>query len=187
MKQETKTVYRIYWVWQFEEEEQWLNQMAAEGWVLEQASIGRYRFARCQPGEYILRLEILNKWPGSAESMDYIRFIESTGAEYIGSLKRWVYFRKKAEEGEFALFSDLSSRVRHIDRVLTLLGLLMLVLALNLLNMLRHLPWLDLAADWAVVLVCAALLAAMLLWLCRGFHKLWKVRKKLQAERSLRE
>lgn len=187
MAQEKKTVSRLYWVWQFEEEEAWLNEMAAEGWVLEKAGLGRYVFARCRPGEYILRLEILDKWPKSKESQDYIRFIESTGAECIGSLKRWVYFRKKAEEGEFALFSDLNSRVRHIDRVLTLVGLLAVVMALNILNMLRHVPELYSTGDWLTVVLCILVLAAAELWLLGGFHKMWKARKKLQAERSLRE
>lgn len=187
MEQAKKNVYRVYWVWQFEEEEKWLNEMAAAGWVLEKAHIGRYEFARCEPGEYILRLEILDKWPGSDQSQEYIRFIESTGAEYIGSLKRWVYFRKKAAEGEFALFSDLGSRVKHIDRVLCMLGMLAFVVGLNLLNMLRYVFVPLTASDWLVVLLCLAVLAAMEVWLLGGFHKLWRARKKLQAERELRE
>lgn len=187
MTQEKKTVRKLYWLWQFEEEEAWLNQMAAEGWVLEQAHIGRYVFARCQPGEYILRLEILDKWPGSDQSQEYIRFVESTGAEYIGSLKRWVYFRKKAAEGEFAMFSDLGSRIKHTERVLLTVGLLAFTLGLYLLNCLRLLTVSQSAGDWMVATLCTAVVLAVELWLCGGLHKLWKTRKKLQAERDLRE
>ena len=32
---ERKTMTRWFWVWQFEKEEEWLNEMAASGWVLE--------------------------------------------------------------------------------------------------------------------------------------------------------
>lgn len=188
MNQEKKSVHRIYWVWQFEEEEKWLNEMAADGWVLEKAHIGWYEFARCEPGEYILRLEILDKWPGSDQSQEYIRFIESTGAEYVGSLKRWVYFRKKAAEGEFALFSDLGSRVKHIDRVLLMLGMLAFVLGLYLLNSVRLIGTAYAEQDGQAVAVGVTLLvAAALLWLLNGFYKLWKARRKLQAERELRE
>ena len=29
---ETKTLHRNFWVWEFEKEERWLNEMAQEGW-----------------------------------------------------------------------------------------------------------------------------------------------------------
>ena len=32
---ELKKVRKWYWIWEFEEEERWLNQMADAGWVLE--------------------------------------------------------------------------------------------------------------------------------------------------------
>ena len=58
---ETKKVFKIFFVWDFEKEERWLNQMAMEGWVLEEVSFFGYTFRRCEPGEYILRLE-MNPW-----------------------------------------------------------------------------------------------------------------------------
>lgn len=58
-----KTVWRVYWLWQYEEEEAWLNRMAAEGWALEEVHFFRYVFTRCQPGEYTVRLEMMNGSP----------------------------------------------------------------------------------------------------------------------------
>ena len=55
------------------------------------------------------------------ESQQYIKFIEDTGAEQIGSYMRWVYFRKKTSDGPFDLFSDLSSRINHLNRIISLL------------------------------------------------------------------
>ena len=34
---ETKTLHRNFWVWEFEKEERWLNEMAQEGWALQNA------------------------------------------------------------------------------------------------------------------------------------------------------
>lgn len=31
---EKKTVFKLFFVWDFEKEERWLNEMAQEGWAL---------------------------------------------------------------------------------------------------------------------------------------------------------
>lgn len=36
---ETKTLHRNFWVWEFEKEERWLNEMAQEGWALQNAGL----------------------------------------------------------------------------------------------------------------------------------------------------
>ena len=32
-------------------------------------------------------------------------------------MMQWIYFRKKAEDGEFDLFSDLDSKIAHLNRI----------------------------------------------------------------------
>ena len=116
---ETKKVFKIFFVWDFEKEERWLNQMAMTGWVLEEVSFFGYTFRRCEPGEYIIRLEM-------SPSSDYRAFVESLGAECIGCLCNWCYFRRKAELGSFDLLSDIDSRISHLDRIGRMLALLCL-------------------------------------------------------------
>lgn len=138
---ETKTIFKWVWVWDFEKEEEWLNEMARNGWVLDGVGFCSYRFRRCQPEEYIVRLEMHS--PDEA----YLRFMEDTGAEYVGRMTKWIYFRKKSEEGPFDLFSDIDSRVAHLDRIgkmLLVVGLLNLGIGvINSLNA-SHLGWLNL-------------------------------------------
>jgi hypothetical protein len=55
---ETKTVHKWFWVWDFEKEERWLNEMALEGWALVAVGWCRYVFERCEPGAYMIRLEM---------------------------------------------------------------------------------------------------------------------------------
>lgn len=50
---ERKTIHRVFWEWDFEKEERWLNEMAMNGWALEKAYFATYIFAPCEPGEYI--------------------------------------------------------------------------------------------------------------------------------------
>ena len=77
---ELKKVRKWFWIWQFEEEEQWLNQMADSGWVLEKLGFAVYYFRPCEPGAYIIRTEMRDK------DEDYVNFVESTGAEYVGRM-----------------------------------------------------------------------------------------------------
>lgn len=99
---EKKTVFKLFFVWDFEKEERWLNEMAQEGWVLDNTGFSFYTFVRCEPGEYIIRLEM-------NPSSDYRAFVKELGAEYIGGCVNWVYFRRKAELGSFELLSDIDA------------------------------------------------------------------------------
>jgi hypothetical protein len=106
----------------FEKEEKWINEMAAKGLNLIDYSVGRYLFEEGKPGEYIYRLELLKELPSHAESKAYINFMEETGVECVATYMRWVFFRKKAEEGAFDLYSDYNSRIKHYERIVWLLG-----------------------------------------------------------------
>ena len=118
-----KSVFKWYWVWDFEKEERWLNEMAANGWLLDRVGFCKYHFIQCEPGEYAVRLEMHQ--PDEA----YIDFMGETGAEYVGRMVAWIYFRKRTEDGPFDLFSDIDSKIVHLDRI----GKMLLLLgALNL-------------------------------------------------------
>lgn len=121
-----KTVHKWFWAWDFDKEEIWLNEMAAKGFALVAIGPLRYTFEECLPGEYNIRFELLKYVPSHLESESYIKFLEETGAEYLGSIMRWVYFRKKTVSGEFNLYSDNTSRIKHMNRLLVLLGILAL-------------------------------------------------------------
>jgi len=113
-----KTIRKWFWVWDFDKEEAWLNEMAMNGWALESVSFCSYHFIRCQPGEYSVRLEM------HPYDEAYLSFMQETGAEYIGRMMMWIYFRKKTEDGPFDLFSDIDSRIRHLDRIGRILGII---------------------------------------------------------------
>lgn len=115
-----KTIYKLYWAWQFDKEEKWLNECSAKGLHLSDVGFLRYTFEVGNPGAYSHKLELLENWPTHPESVAYIQFLEDTGVEMVGSIFRWVYFRKKTEDGPFDLFSDLDSRIKHLNRIIFL-------------------------------------------------------------------
>ena len=108
---ERMTKYRWFWVWDFEKEERWLNEMAANGWTLVEVGYCRYTFEKTEGNEYTVRLEM------HPFDEDYISFMEQTGAECIGRVLQWIYFRKKSELGRFDIFSDLDSRISHLSKI----------------------------------------------------------------------
>ena len=166
---ERKTVWKLFFVWDFEKEEAWLNEMAAQGWVLCNVGYCRYEFERCDPDSYVIRLEM------HSPDEEYIRFMTETGAEYIGRVIQWIYFRKAAELGPFDLFSDIDSRISHLKRISrTLLVIALINLMLGVINSqgYSHLGWVNL------------LVASLLTY---GLGRIHGKTEVLEKERQLRE
>ena len=141
---ERKIIKKWIWVWDFDKEERWLNSMAQQGWVLDRLGFCRYEFVRCEPGEYIVRLEMRE------HDESYLSFMADTGAEYVGRMVKWIYFRRKAELGAFDIFSDLDSRLEHLKKIswmLRFVGIANLVIGLaNSINPYVPLGWINLLA-----------------------------------------
>lgn len=119
-----QTIHKLFWIWDFDKEEKWLNEMAAKGLSLVSVGFCKYEFEDSMPGEYKVCLQLLDKFPRHPESKKYIEFLETTGAEHVGSFTRWVYFRKKATEGDFELFSDNDSRLKYLSSVISFVSLI---------------------------------------------------------------
>lgn len=109
----------------FEKEERWLNKMAAQGLALVNYTFLTYTFEACEPGEYIYRIEYFGKSANSAEGESYISFLEEASVEHVCNYTHWIYFRRKATEGPFDLYSDIDSKLAHYKKILTFWGMLL--------------------------------------------------------------
>ena len=161
-----KTVHKLFVVWNFDKEEDWLNEMALQGWVLDRVGLCTYHFIACEPGEYSVRLEM----HGLDER--YLDFMAETGAEYIGRMVQWIYFRKKTAAGTFDIFSDIDSKIQHLSRIgkmLFAIGMANLVIGLVGIHMIS---WLN--------LLCSTLLMYAL-------GRIQGKKEALEKERSLHE
>ena len=166
---ETRKIYKWWWVWDTDKEEDWLNEMAMNGWVLSDVSWIWYTFERCEPGEYIIRHEM------RGPDEDYVRLLNETGAEFVARVFQWIYFRRKAEEGPFELFSDIDSRIGELNRIgtmLLLIGIGNLLIGIgNTLNGFRF-AWIN--------LICATLIMY-------GLGRIHGKKEALERERLLHE
>ena len=166
---ESRTMHKWYWVWEFEKEDDWLNDMALNGWVLDSVGFCSYRFVRCEPGEYNVHTEM------HAADEAYVNFMRETGAEYVGRMMMWMYFRKKTADGPFDLFSDIDSRIDHLNkigRILSMIGGANLLIGLvNTFNLSRF--------GW-VNLLCAT-------FLMYALGRIHGKKEALEKERMLHE
>jgi hypothetical protein len=117
-----KTVRKIFFVWQYKKEEQWLNEMSNQGWQLVKADIGRYKFSPGNPGEYSYRLELLEKDLKSKESTSYIDFLKDTGIEFVSECAKWVYLRRKTADGGFEQDNENLYDLSHNHKIQEFLG-----------------------------------------------------------------
>jgi len=97
----TKTIIKTFFLWEYEKEEAWLNEMAGEGWMLIRTGFRKYVFENGTPEEYTYRLELLDKDMHSPESSSYLDFLKETGIEVVGKCSHWVYLRCKTADCKF--------------------------------------------------------------------------------------
>lgn len=58
--------------------------------------------------------------------------------ELVASHNRWVYFRKKVVDGDFDIYSDIDSKIKHYKRVRVFF---LVVIAINLIAGLMNYVW----------------------------------------------
>lgn len=101
-----------------DQEQVWLNDLCAQGWALEHYAMGLYTFVPCEPGEYIYQIDLL---PGhglrAGDFGGYREFMEDTGVEVVARWFRWVFLRKRAEDGPFEIYTDADSQIQMYERI----------------------------------------------------------------------
>jgi Protein of unknown function (DUF2812). len=183
VKKIKKVIHKWFFVWDFDKEEKWLNEMSAIGLHLTDVGVCRYVFEEGTPGEYECRLELLDNVPSHPKSTAYIRFLEDTGAEYIGNVTRWAYFRRKTGDGAFDLFSDLDSRIRHLNRIIAMLIPVFILNIINAFSNFARYPSHPASSVFSIACLCFFLS----LILGYGIFKIYLKKNRLQKERALHE
>lgn len=138
---ERKKVWKIFLVWEMEKEEAWLNEMAMNGWILDEVGFCNYTFRKGEPDTYTVRFEMRDADPA------YISLMEQSGAEYVGRVMKWHYWRKSNEYGPFDIFSDIDSRTDNLSRVgkmLSIIGAANIVIGVANSYNPSHIGWVNL-------------------------------------------
>ncbi|MBM7601593.1 hypothetical protein JOC34_004021 [Virgibacillus halotolerans] len=156
------TIKKIKFFNNFQKEEKWINEMAANGFQLIGYSFCRYTFEKGSPGEYDYCIELLEELPNTEKSKDYLEFMEENGIECVDTYFRWVYFRKKATGEPFEIYTDNESRIKHLQRIVNLIATVGMVnLVIAILNSFISMFNLYVSIlNWSVVIILAPFLLA---------------------------
>ena len=179
--------HKVFFIWDWEAEEIWLNRMAKQGWNLIKVGFCRYEFEKGEPGQWQYRLQAMEKHASTEESQKYLEFVESMDIEVVDTFLYWAYFRQKTEKGPFEIFSDQESRIRHMKRIMGVIYAILPILLINLFNM-THLMSIYDGSSPVLFVLCVLLIAFMAIFTPIAAYGLWRMHKKLkvmQAEKSI--
>lgn len=116
--EKTKKVLKIFTIFQYEEEQEYLRQMHKSGWKLVKVTgLGMYHFVACTPEDVVYQLDY-NK-DGIANKAEYVQMFADCNWEYLFDFVGYSYFRKPVSQmqGEEAIFCDAESRFDMMKRV----------------------------------------------------------------------
>lgn len=109
---------KLFVLSEYEEEENYLREMARKGYLLEKVTLpGVYHFRKAEPMDMVYRLDFN---PKKKEDWDsYLQMYRDYGWEYLQDLNEYSYFCKPAAESEEEneIFSDNASRIDMMDRI----------------------------------------------------------------------
>lgn len=98
-------------------EQDWINDMSAQGKALIGYSGGTYAFVDDEPGSWQYLVEIMGT--GKKAQEDYLSFLEEMGVEVVASYAGRAYLRKKNDGTPFDLHSDGESRLDQAKKAAT--------------------------------------------------------------------
>lgn len=116
-KREIKRLWRFYSVADYEKEEAFLNEMARAGWNLTAVGFCRYIFRRGTEGEYIYKLDMVERTESDEVKESYFNFLTDCGIRIVGEFKDWIYLQKRASDGPFDMKNDTYAKLRQVNKV----------------------------------------------------------------------
>lgn len=174
-----KKEWKLFFLTDFEEEEEYLTVMHRKGWKLKKVHFPcLFIFEKCQPEEVAYRLDFKPRL--GEDSATYYQMYEDYGWENLGTCNNFIYFRKPVRVGEeVEIYSDRQTKLDMIGQIFKwrfvaaiLIGLAVFLWALYSQDM----------NDWSVWMwrVLGVVYLFVFFYCGVGFYKL----RKRYAERS---
>ena len=179
-----KTIYKLFAGYNYEKQENWLNFMASDGWILEYVCIFRYVFRKCEPNEYNVRMEFLPDVSTYETSLDYIYFMKANDIQCIESkpVSHYVYFIGKKDNDNFNIYSDNKSKINHLNRMIIYHGVSIFIITLCNFSIFYNNYKRQELNYFLLILLIIALISTI-----PSYFQLIKMRNKLKNEDTLYE
>lgn len=114
-----KRVRKFFSIAEFEKEEKYLTDMAAQGWRFVDTNGSIYTFERCEPEQVVYRLDFSGIPLDQRD--DYYAMFRDYGWEYLQDSYGFSYFRKPAEGAapeDLEIFSDGASHLEMVKKIM---------------------------------------------------------------------
>ncbi len=166
-------VFRLYF--DKDRETEWLNRMAQDGYAMESFFAGVYTFVPCEKGEWQYQIDIGNGL--FRVNNEYAGFMEEMGIQIVQTWGPWVILRRKAQEGDFELYSDVDSRIEQYKKILLMFKI---VTAFELLIMIyeAYAAVKGVGLGWFFVLIIAAIVCVLMNAVVRTKNILAELRER---------
>ena len=115
----TKKEVRFFSIFAYEKEQEYLRRQHKAGWkFVKVTGLGMYHFEECAAEDVIYQLDYNQE--ASANKEEYQKMFADCGWEYLQDYMGYSYFRKAAAlmDGEEEIFSDDSSRLAMMERII---------------------------------------------------------------------
>lgn len=141
MAKETKRIFKAFFVWQDQNEEEWLREMANKGWMFKKYKF-YYVFEKSEPKDVIYKLDF--KATKNNDLDEYKAIFRDAGWEHTGQFSSWHYFKTDAKDAVTPdIYSDVDSKIQKYKSLSyqLLIGLLSIIVLFTtvVLNYLSHL------------------------------------------------
>lgn len=114
----TKVVNKFWFGWDSEKIEAWLEQQAAEGWLLQKVGgqMTVFHFLHGEPAKMRCAVDYQDK-----DTPDYRQLLQDAGWSLVATYSGWFLWQQRYEIDRPQIYSDLDSLIRRNQRVLNAL------------------------------------------------------------------
>ena len=115
----TKTLFRFFTLFEYEEEEAFLENQHKDGWKVTSYKLpGFYKFEKCEPEDVTYRIDFTNE--NGAKNPEYRQMFTDNGWEFLWSVNGFSIFRKTLADNTFQnneIFSDNESKLQMLQKI----------------------------------------------------------------------
>ena len=114
-----KTLFRFYTLFEYEEEEAFLEKQHKNGWKVTGYKLpGFYKFEKCEPEDVTYRIDFTNE--NGARNPEYRQMFSDNGWELLWSVNGFSIFRKalavnNSDNNE--IFTDNASKLQMLQKI----------------------------------------------------------------------
>ncbi len=115
----TKTLFKFFTLFEYEEEEAFLETQHKNGWKVVNFKLpGFYKFEKCQPEDMTYRIDFTNE--NGSKNAEYQQMFADNGWNFLWSVNGFSIFRKEgasASEGNNEIFTDNESKLQMLKKI----------------------------------------------------------------------